>query len=64
MSKNSIIEMIIFITFAFGSSYIFDIGLWGFLVGILAAALFKTVKKSEDPSCSFNLKRRLAFTIL
>ena len=45
MSKNSIIEMIIFITFAFGSSYIFDIGLWGFLVGILAAALFKTIKK-------------------
>jgi predicted PurR-regulated permease PerM len=45
MSKNSIIEMIIFISFAFGSSYFFDIGLWGFLVGILAAALFKTVKK-------------------
>ena len=43
MNRNHLIEMGIFIVAAFGSNYLFDIGLWGLLVGVLAAALYKTV---------------------
>tara|TARA_B110000211_G_C13890604_1_gene469416 strand:- start:68 stop:220 length:153 start_codon:yes stop_codon:yes gene_type:complete len=48
MSRNTWIEIIVFVVAGFGSDYLFDIGLWSFLVGVLAAALYRTVVQGKN----------------
>jgi hypothetical protein len=47
-SKSFWVEIIIFLAAGFGSMYILDIGLWSFLVAVLAAAAYRTLLQGKS----------------
>lgn len=43
MNKHTFIELAVFVVAVAICNFLFDLGYWSLLVGVLAAALFKTI---------------------